>query len=380
MQDTIAGTLPQSAGTPEQPDGPARLATQLGMAAIGTSGVEHYLSAFARLDAAGRAIPLWNWAAAIAGPMWLAFRSLWRGLVVYLAWAWGAVAAVVFAHDRALLPEGVLAGVVMALWLASVMALGLWGDALVHRDARRRIETVVARSRTMQQALDQLQSAAPSPRRMWLIAALGVLACAAAAMLALPWGGAGRPGPVPGHGAPEVTGAVTVAPQPPVPAAQTQPPPPEQQAESARVPPFDVNEAQAVQGETEAALATLAAKGHETATTGRKTRTAGGPYLAPSRAGQKAGEGPQQAEAPEPVSQMRELYIHVGAFADPANAARTRERLRKEGLPVEVDVLTRPGSKVLQRVRVGPFTSTAQANEVAATIRRLGLDAVPVVQ
>jgi len=77
---------------------------------------------------------------------------------------------------------------------------------------------------------------------------------------------------------------------------------------------------------------------------------------------------------------MRGLYINVGAFADPANAARTRERLRKEGLPVEVEVLTRPQSKVLQRVRVGPFTSAAQANEAAATIRRLGLDAVPAVQ
>lgn len=379
MQDTIAETPPTSAGTPERSGGQAHLAARLSAAAIGASGVEHYLSAFARLDAAGRAIALWNWAAAVAGPLWLVFRSLWRELLIDLTYVLAVAAAVLFAHDRALLPGAVLAGVALALWLASAVALGLWGDALVHRHVRRRIEVAVARSRTMQQALDQLQSAAPSRRRMWLVAALGVLACAVVVMLALPWSGADKAGLTHERGASEVTGAVTSAPQPPAPASGTPPPPSAQQAEPAGVPAFDVSEAQAVQGDTEATLVALAAKDRGAARTEKKARTAGGPYLA-SRDGQKAGEGPQSAEAPETVSQMRELYIHVGAFADPANATRTRERLRKEGLPVEVDVLTRPESKVLQRVRVGPFTSAAQANEAAATIRQLGLEAVPVVQ
>lgn len=380
MQDTIAETPPTSAGTPEQPGDQAHLAVRLSAAAIGVSGLDHYLPAFVRLDAAGRAVALWNWAAAIAGPMWLVYRSLWRGLAIDLAWILAVVAAVKFAHDQALLPGAVLAGVALALWLASAVALGLWGDALVHRDARRRIEAAVARSQTMQQALGQLQSDAPSRRRMWLVAALGALTCAAVVMLALPWSGAGKAGPAPERGAPEVKGAVTAAPQPPTPAAQTLPLPPVQQTEPARVPAFDVDEAQAVQGETDVALAALAAKGHGAAATGKKAGMVGGPHPAPSGPGQKAGEGPKSAAAAQPAPQMRGLYINVGAFADPANAARTRERLRKEGLPVEVEVLTRPQSKVLQRVRVGPFTSAAQANEAAATIRRLGLDAVPAVQ
>ena len=377
QDDTTAETPPETPGTLQQPAGQGNLAAQLGAAAIGSCGIDHYLSAFARLDAAGRAVPLWNGAAAAAGPAWLAFRALWRGLAVYAALALVLVAAVVFAQRLALLPGAVLAGVALALWLAGVVALGLWGDALVHRDVRRRIEAAVAQAATMQQAVQLLQSAAPTRRRAWLIAALGAVALAAAGVIGfLPWSG-GERGPAAERGAAEVTGAVTVLPQPPA------PPKAAQQAMPAPMPAFDANEAQAVQGETDAALAALEAQARETAAASvRKAQAAAAAHPAPLPR-PKAAERPKRAKpapAESPAPAVRKLYINVGIFADPANAARAHERLRREGLPASVDTLRPADGKVLQRVRVGPFTSAAQANEAAAKVRLLGLDAVPAAQ
>ena len=92
-----------------------------------------------------------------------------------------------------------------------------------------------------------------------------------------------------------------------------------------------------------------------------------------------AGKEPARS-ATVTAASGRKLYINVGIFADPANARRANDQLRKAGLPSAVDTLERPDNKRLQRVRVGPFTSAAQANEAAAKVRSLGLDAVPAVQ
>jgi len=367
MQDMTAETPPEPPGTPEPPGGQASLAARLGAAAVGPCGAEHYLSAFARLDAAGRVVALWNWAAAAAGPAWLAFRALWRELAVYAVLALGVAVGVVLAHGQTLLPPAVLAGIALALWLASAAALGLWGDALVHRDVRRRVEAAVACAATVQQAAQQLQSAAPTRRRLWLVAGLLVVVVAVAAAAGLRWGG--EPDRAAEHGAPQVSGTVTVSPPPPAPRESVQEPVP------ADVPGWDEAEARAVQGETDAVLAALQASGHAPAV--EDAPKAGSDAPPPKR----AGKPPKAAAAVQPPpATVRKLYINVGIFADPANAARVRERLRKEGLPVGVDKLERSGGKVLRRVRVGPFTSAAQANEAAAKVRLLGLDAVPAAQ
>lgn len=370
MQDTTAPLSPESPGMPKLPDGQGHLAARLGAAAVGPFGVEHYLSAFARLDAAGRALPQWNWAAALAGPAWLAFRSLWQGLAVYAVLALAAVAALVAAHAQTLLPGAVLAGVALALWLASAVALGLWGDALVHGDAQRRIEAAVARAATMQQAAQQLQSAAPTRRRMATIAVLLAAACALAVVTGLRWGGGGEPAQVAAQDAPQVTGAVTTLPSAPgrpaeAEAHRAEPPP-----APAKVPGFDLDEVRAVQDETDAALAALQAQA--------RAASVAAPPESP-HAPQPPKRTKSAAAAP-PEVKLRQLYINVGMFADRANADRVQQRLRKEGLPVSVDAHKSSGGKALRRVRVGPFTSAAQANEAAAKVRLLGLDAVPAAQ
>lgn len=77
---------------------------------------------------------------------------------------------------------------------------------------------------------------------------------------------------------------------------------------------------------------------------------------------------------------QRRLYINVGLFADPDNARRAHARLRQAGLPASIEPQVRADGRRLQRVRVGPFTSAAEANVAAARVRALGLDAVAAAQ
>ena len=75
------------------------------------------------------------------------------------------------------------------------------------------------------------------------------------------------------------------------------------------------------------------------------------------------------AELPPP-----ELYIQAGAFSDAANAERLLARLRAAGLPnaAVVPPLATKSSR-LYRVRVGPITSVAQFDALAARLNTLGI-------
>lgn len=88
--------------------------------------------------------------------------------------------------------------------------------------------------------------------------------------------------------------------------------------------------------------------------------------------------------AKEPVKQSaepaRRLYINVGLFAEPANAQRTHARLQRAGLPSAVRQVTAADGRQLQRVRVGPFASSTDANAAVARVRALGLDAVAAAE
>lgn len=385
MQDSTAAmsTAPPDAATPV--GGQGGLAEQLAAAAIGTSGAEHYRKAFARLDAAGRALPGWNGAAALAGPAWLAFRGLWRALAVVLVLWLGVAIAGGWAGEQALLPGAVLAGMALALWLGSALALGVWGDAWVHRDVRQRVEAAVTQAATMQAALQRLQSTAPTRRTMAVVAAVSVVAWVVLAWVV--WRGWPQQGVAPRGQASEpgtvvVSGAVTPAPKAPTPPPEPVPAAP--LPAPVEVPAFDEGEVQEVQGETDAALAALAASSPQAAAGKEpRTRTAAHPPAAAPVGKKKPTEhtkpAPSAAQA-EPAAKVRQLYINVGIFADPENASRAHERLQKEGLPAHVDAIKSSGGKTLKRVRVGPFTSAAQANEAAGKVKLLGLDAVPAAQ
>ncbi len=73
-------------------------------------------------------------------------------------------------------------------------------------------------------------------------------------------------------------------------------------------------------------------------------------------------------EAPPPA-----LFMQVGAFSDERNASRAVERLRTAGLANAFVVPPAAGSSIsLYRVRVGPVTSVAAFDQLAARLAPLG--------
>lgn len=90
---------------------------------------------------------------------------------------------------------------------------------------------------------------------------------------------------------------------------------------------------------------------------------------------------PQPAVAPPPPKTVpasglvHGFYINVGLFAVPGNGRNAYQKLDAAGLPVFLDgIQSKKGP--LTRVRVGPFTTRAQADAAAKKIRALQLAAI----
>jgi DedD protein len=77
----------------------------------------------------------------------------------------------------------------------------------------------------------------------------------------------------------------------------------------------------------------------------------------------------------EPVAAATGRFVvQVGAFADPARAREVRLKLERAGLKTYTHVAdTKDGPRT--RVRVGPFTSKAEAEKTAEKVKKLNLPA-----
>ncbi len=337
------------------------VAPALYRAALGPVNLEHYLAAFERLDATGRVLPGWNLAAALCPLGWLVFRRLWRqALLAFAVLASGALLLWAVGLRWLALPWPMLAGLALAGLTVLCGGLGLYGDALVHADVRRRIDGAVSAASTMREAMELLQRQASSRHRLLWVAVASAALAAAAAWLA--FAGAMGDRRMPDAGEPAALSAPEPEPalQPPVvggeqpvaPAADPSPVATElPSTDQAPVQPL----LQASEAEPEPEVA------------------------------QAQAEEPPQAKDPAPArppqrAVQRRLYINVGLFADPENARRTQARLRQAGLPCAVEPLVRADGRRLQRVRVGPFSSAAQANAAVAKVRAMGLEAVAAAQ
>ncbi|MEO6801346.1 MAG: septal ring lytic transglycosylase RlpA family protein [Rhodanobacter sp.] len=67
------------------------------------------------------------------------------------------------------------------------------------------------------------------------------------------------------------------------------------------------------------------------------------------------------------------IYLQVGAFADVANADRLAQRLREANLGAVQVVDSVVNGRQLRRVRVGPLSSVARADQVSSQIEKMGL-------
>lgn len=337
------------------PSQPAAIAPEsatvaLYRAALGTVNVGRYLPVFGRFDEEGRTGPSWNWAAALLTLNWLVFRQLWGVALVYVAAVEG-LALLVLGLGREWLATPSLAewGFLGAILVLSCLIPGVYGNAWLHADTRRRMTRAVRDAKTVREACAALaQRASTRQRLLGLVVINGVLAVAAAGAY---WGLSRwvneRP-VLPTVVLPEVVAPVEPTPVPPSPAQPDQPPP---------APPAPAAEPPAASPPVQPAE----------------------PVPPPGASPVVSSATPLEAQAPAApvprVDPVQSFAINVGLFADAGNADRVLTRLIDAGLPAFIQVVDSPNGQ-RTRVRVGPFASRALADDAAARIRALGLDAV----
>ncbi|WP_343592153.1 SPOR domain-containing protein [Paracidovorax wautersii] len=186
-----AATAPQkrAAGTIAMP--------ALYRAALGPLNADRYLAFFQRQDDTGRNLPGWNAAAAFFTLGWMVFRQLWMPALVYVA-ALEGVALVAFALGQhwLSLPRPVLGGLALAVFGAACVLPGLYGDAVMHAEMRKKINRALAASPNLAKAAELLARQAPTRRRLaWVVAVHVLLAAAIVALwLAFPGGTLNAPG------------------------------------------------------------------------------------------------------------------------------------------------------------------------------------------
>lgn len=399
-------------------------------AALGPVQLPRYLALFERFDRAGRAPAGWNLASSLATLNWMLLHHLWSAALVYVALVEG-LALLVFGVGRPLLhwPEQIEWGLFAAFAMFAIALPGLFGDALLHHEIRKRIAHALVAAHTMPEAHSLLARQASSWRRLAWIATANVLLFAA---IALTWAlvPAGS-GSASGTAARQVaTGAVqTTAPvlpsalkasaaaNPALPAASpasearpiaemaeaavpgkdlAPPPPPllaqhnaHSQAPAAppqtpastqaapilppKALPTPTHAAPAASAPKATGLPASPASGKRSAQPAAATSTSAAKVAAttsPSAAAPKPA-----ASTPSPVGSAPGYYLNVGLFAEEANARRTQAKLLNANLPAfRQTFATQNGERT--RVRVGPFATPAKAQKAAAQIRSMQLDAV----
>lgn len=392
--------------------------------ALGPVNTDYYLKVFERFDDAGRTTTTWNWAACLCTLNWMLFRQLWGAALVYVAAAEG-LALIVFGVGRSFLhwPVGIELGVLGAFAVLAFTVPGLYGNAILYADIRKRIARALAASRTVPEACALLEKQASSRKRLQVLVLTNVVLGLAAliAYLALSPSdvkplalepavtvaqataaaqAASATKPVGVLPTPEVEVAAEPPPAPtPVPTAPAAAaaPAPVASAPSAIAPP---PAAAAVQKSAEppapSASATVSTPATKTSTpepaapaasTRAPTPAASTAATAPARRDtasraaaptkpKAAAKAASTADTALPtVGTAPGYYINVGLFAEKANARKTQARLLNEGLPAFRQELNDAKGRRI-RVRVGPYATRAQADAAAEAIRAMALDAI----
>ena len=90
-----------------------------------------------------------------------------------------------------------------------------------------------------------------------------------------------------------------------------------------------------------------------------------------------AARGPDSGHEARSVEQGQGLYLQIGAFGDPRNAERLRERISPE-LAVQVRVQqSAEGVPGLYKVRIGPLASEVEARHLSTRLSALGVQETP---
>jgi cell division septation protein DedD len=337
--------------------------------AIGTVNIDYYLPIFSRFDANNRAGLCWNGAASHYTLNWMIFRRLWRAALVYAVAVSGTLLAA-YGIDRLFFQfsEPVEIGLCVALATLYFVVPGLYGNALLYKASRRKMEHAMAVSKSLPKACSMLnQQASSRARFIRLVVGNVALVGGAAAAYAL-----FQPSISPLFGQhksreiPELAVRPTTDPAMPPTTEASATAPTVQPAASVALLETSLNE--------DTAIATPTKVASESVTTQfeRLPRTAIEPKPAVTPA--KATASTARVSVPTPATHF---YINVGLFADRENAHNARRKLLKEGLPASTKELkTKNGLRT--RVRVGPFDTRSETEAAVAKIHDLGLEAIAI--
>lgn len=391
--------------------------TALSRLALGPVNTDYYLEVFERFDSTGRTTTTWNWAACLCTLNWMLFRQLWGAALVYVAAAQG-LALILWGIGRSFLqwPMGVELGVLGAVAVLAFAVPGLYGNAILYADTRKRVARALAASRTVTEACALLEKQASSRTRLRMVVLANLLLGAAALLAYLVLGPSGvkplalepavtvaqataaasaasatqalQSTPVPVTDTPpaaaqrpteetatgQAAAALAAPPSPPAaPDSQpTTPPPPEPPTA-----PLAVATPATPPPSAQALPASAAAPAPKASTTTNAPSRRDAASRAVSTSKTKAAPSAAAVDAqPQPtVGKAPGFYINVGLFAEEANARKTQARLLNEGLPAFRQELNNSKGRRI-RVRVGPYATRAQADAAAQTIRAMSLDAI----
>lgn len=94
----------------------------------------------------------------------------------------------------------------------------------------------------------------------------------------------------------------------------------------------------------------------------------------PAKPAEPVAKAPAPAKPASAALEPGNYYINIGVFSEAANAGRVVERLEKAKLPTLSQTLHSNKGEIV-RVRSGPFAKQRSADQAAARIRAMGLEA-----
>nr|WP_216295859.1 SPOR domain-containing protein [Delftia acidovorans]MCA1072074.1 hypothetical protein [Delftia acidovorans] len=401
---------------------------------IGEPSRDYYLRLFERFDALGKPLPTWNLAAGLFTLPWCGLRGLWQegGLYALAAGGTGLVWGLLLRPALGL-PPAIAHGIDATLILLAIAVPGLGANALYWHHVRRHTLQAIGEAPNMAAAHERLTRRAATPLRKRLAVAAGaVLAAAAGAGI---WALSGMPhflaaqtevtpsesipaaAPVsPAAPAVTPTPAAAVAavetprtelaptpaptpapiPQPQEPATQTEARPDPQaplpaagSTVSGTVEPMPVVAAAGAAGAVaataaaaipvKAALVPAKAPAPAPASVHAATPTPAKPSKVaaetkPAKPAEPVAKAPAPAKAASAALEPGNYYINIGVFSEAGNAGRVVERLEKAKLPTLSQTLHSNKGEIV-RVRSGPFAKQRSADQAAAKIRAMGMEA-----
>jgi hypothetical protein len=402
---------------------------------IGEPSRDYYLRLFERFDALGKPLPTWNLAAGLFTLPWCGLRGLWQegGLYALAAGGTGLVWGLLLRPALGL-PPAIAHGIDATLILLAVAVPGLGANALYWHHVRRHTLQAIGEAPNMAAAHERLARRAATPLRKRLAVAAGAVLAAAAgagiwALSGMPHFMAAQTEVIPSESipaaAPVSPAAPAVAPTPaaavaavetprtelaptpgpttaPNPAPTPQPQEPAAQTEArpdpqAPLPAAGSTVSGTVEPMPEVAAAGAAGAVAATAAAAIPVKAALVPAKAPAptpaptpakpskvaaetkpakpaKPAEPVAKAPAPAKAASAALEPGNYYINIGVFSEAGNAGRVVERLEKAKLPTLSQTLHSNKGEIV-RVRSGPLAKQRSADQAAAKIRAMGMEA-----